>query len=118
MRSLDLYYLHFLDDRLGTKCLVYGIVVWEWVQTALVTNTGFAIDVYNFGSISSLTSYHSAWFSIVIMSAVVSAVVQSYFAWRIWVLGQSKILTGVIVFVRTDHYLPASNVTHSLKTYC
>ncbi|KAI0683983.1 hypothetical protein C8T65DRAFT_683473 [Cerioporus squamosus] len=33
------------------------------------------------------------------MTAAVSFVVQCFFAWRIWMLSRSKVLTGVVIFV-------------------
>ena len=65
----------------------------------LITQMAFDIDVYNFGDIKTLTSYNTSWFSVPIMSGVVSGIVQFYFAWRIWVLGRSIPLVFVIIFV-------------------
>ena len=65
----------------------------------LITQMAFDIDVYNFGDIKTLTSYNTSWFSVPIMSGVVSGVVQFYFAWRIWVLGRCIPLVVVIAFV-------------------
>ncbi|KAH9933651.1 uncharacterized protein BXZ73DRAFT_101034 [Epithele typhae] len=94
-----IYCLYFPDDHRWTKCLVAGVVIWEWIQTGLVTQTAFDIDVTHFGDISVLTAYGNTWFSVPVMSAVVSFVVQCYFAWRVWVLGKSKIAVGVILFL-------------------
>lgn len=96
----DIYQTCFPNDRISFKLLVWGVFIWEWVQLGLVTQTYFDIYVYNYGSIASLTSYHSTWFSVPIMSAIVSFAVQCFFAWRIWVLSLSRLLTGIIIFVR------------------
>ncbi|TFK80140.1 hypothetical protein K466DRAFT_605580 [Polyporus arcularius HHB13444] len=93
-----IYQTCFPNDRISFKLLVWGVFIWEWVQLGLVTQTYFDIYVYNYGSIASLTSYHSTWFSVPIMSAVVSFAVQCFFAWRIWVLSLSRLLTGIIIF--------------------
>ncbi|KAI0683610.1 hypothetical protein C8T65DRAFT_749440 [Cerioporus squamosus] len=81
------------------QLLVWGTFIWEWVQVGLITQNYFDIYVYDYGSIQSLTAYHNSWFSAPIMTAVVSFVVQCFFAWRIWMLSSSKVLTGVIVFL-------------------
>ncbi|KAI0749980.1 hypothetical protein C8Q80DRAFT_1232843 [Daedaleopsis nitida] len=94
-----IYYLYFPKDHLALKALVWGVFIWEWVQMGLVTQTAFDIDVYHYGDIGSLTAFHSTWFSVPVMSAVVSFVVQCYFAWRIWVLSRSRILVGAILFL-------------------
>lgn len=65
----------------------------------LVSQAAVDINVYHFGDIRSMTNYHNTWFSVVVMSAVVSCIVQWYFSWRIWILSRSKILVGVVVFV-------------------
>ena len=59
----------------------------------------FDVDVYHFGDIETLTSFNTSWFSVPVMSGVVSGVVQFYFAWRIWVLGRYIPLVVVIAFV-------------------
>lgn len=86
---------------------VYAMWIWEWVQTGLVTDFAFDNFVYGYGQPKELVAFHNTWFSVTIMCALLSAVVQCYFAYRIWVLGKSKVLTGAIVFVRTfDSPLP------------
>ncbi|KAH9849914.1 hypothetical protein C2E23DRAFT_887886 [Lenzites betulinus] len=97
--QIYIYYLMFPRDARGTKCLVYGVFVYEWVQTILITQTAFEIDVYDFGDVASLTAFHNAWFSVTIMCAFISAVVQGYFCWRIWVFSRSKLLVGTIMFL-------------------
>ena len=78
---------------------VYGMLIWEWVQTGLITDFAFENFVYGYGQRNVLVAFHNTWFSVTIMCAVLSAVVQCYFARRIWVLGRSKVLTGVVVSV-------------------
>ena len=82
---------------------MYGLLIYEWVQTGLATDAAFDNFVYNYGVPGELVQFHNTWFSVTIMCAFVSFVVQTFFAWRIWILGRSKILTGVILFVRTMH---------------
>ena len=78
---------------------VYGILVYEWVQTGLITDFAFDNFVYDYGQRTALTQFHNSWFSVTIMCSVISWVVQTFFAWRIWVLGRSRVLTGFILFV-------------------
>ena len=97
-----MYYTWFPEDRRLLKCLVWGSFVWEWVQVGLITQNYFEAFVYNYGKLESLTSYNNSWFSAPIMTGVVSFVVQCFFAWRIWMLSRSKVLTSVILFVRSS----------------
>ncbi|KAI0749992.1 hypothetical protein C8Q80DRAFT_1165165 [Daedaleopsis nitida] len=100
-----LYHTCFPRDSLSLKSLVYGILVYEWVQTGLATDFAFDNFVYGFGQRSALTAFHNTWFSVTIMCSVISAVVQCYFALRIWVLGRSRVLTGAVVFVSVSKFV-------------
>ena len=78
---------------------MFGLLVWEWVQTVLITDVAFDNFVYGYGNHDSLVAFHNTWFSVTIMSAIASAVIQGYFAWRILVVGRSTLLTVAIVAV-------------------
>ena len=78
---------------------MFGLLVWEWVQTGLITDVAFDNFVYGYGNHDSLVAFHNTWFSVTIMSAIASAVIQGYFAWRILVVGRSTLLTVAIVAV-------------------
>lgn len=82
---------------------MYGTVIFEWVQTGLLTNNAFAY-VENYGNLNDLVPNHYAWFSAAVMCASVSLVVQSFYAWRILHVGKSRLLVGAIVIVRRSHY--------------
>ena len=56
--------------------------------------------MYGYGNKAILVQYHNSWFSVTIMCAVISYIVQSFFAWRIWILGRPKFLMPIILFVR------------------
>ncbi|KAH9911987.1 uncharacterized protein B0H18DRAFT_961493 [Fomitopsis serialis] len=72
---------------LGLQTL-YFILVFEIVQTGLVTGVAFETFVYNYGDPMSLTRIYYAWFFVAVMCAIVSVSVQAFFAWRIWVLAK------------------------------
>jgi len=94
-----LYYLSFPRDRWSLKAFVYGVLIFEWIQTGLTTAAAFDQHVYNYGDVSRLFSLPYVWFCVPIMSAMISAVVQIFFAWRIYRLGKSIILPCIIVFI-------------------
>ena len=75
------------------------MLAFEWVQTGLVTGVAFDIFVYNYGDLDSLTKIYYAWFFVDVMCAIVSMAVQLFFAWRIYVLANSRIVAGVISLV-------------------
>lgn len=92
--------MNILVTALFTHCpSVYTVLVYEWVQTVLMTQNAFEINVYRYGDRTALTAYLNSWFSVTIMCAVISAVVQGYFCWRIYVLSRSKLMSGIIITV-------------------
>ena len=78
---------------------VYGVLVFEWVQTGLLTAASFNNYVYNYGNVDKLVSISNSWFSVSVMSATIALVVQLFYAWRIQRLSGSRVLSGMIVFV-------------------
>ena len=93
---------------------VYGILIYEWVQTGLITAVAFDNFVYGYGSLTALTAFHNSWFSVTVMSSIASSVVQCFFAWRIYIISRSKLLTGIIVTVRA--FLPRSSVDLPIRS--
>ena len=76
------------------------MLIYEWVQTGLITDFAFNNFVYKYGNPAVLVLFHNTWFSVSIMTAVVSCAVQCFFSWRIWILSRSKVLVGAILSVR------------------
>ncbi|KAJ3786295.1 hypothetical protein GGU11DRAFT_742567 [Lentinula aff. detonsa] len=92
-----LYYLGFPKDNLRLKALVYGLFIWDILQTALYTSTVFASLASGWGNLEALEALGLIWFDIPFMSGVASCVVQCFYAWRIYVLGKSIPLALFIV---------------------
>ncbi|KZT66438.1 hypothetical protein DAEQUDRAFT_813557 [Daedalea quercina L-15889] len=105
-----LYYTYFPNDRWSFKLMVYGIVIFEWVHTALVTSGLVTIYVYDFGDSEAPTGLHSSWFAVPIMCALVSMFVQIFFSWRIYMFSRSYWMAGAVVMIR--HFKAAEDVTH------
>ncbi|KAI1783603.1 hypothetical protein LXA43DRAFT_977057 [Ganoderma leucocontextum] len=91
------YYLLFPKDPASLRYLVYGMLVYEWIQTGLITQVAFDNFVYGYGDVATLTAFHNTWFSVTIMCSLTSGVVQCYFAYRTWILAHSVVITSVIV---------------------
>ncbi|KZT13224.1 uncharacterized protein LAESUDRAFT_719559 [Laetiporus sulphureus 93-53] len=92
-----LYYEYFPKDPWFLKCLAYGMLIYEWVQTGLLTGAAMSIYVYGYGDVKDLLEFHNTWFSATMMCGIISATVQIFFAWRIYKLSRSRVLAGVIV---------------------
>ncbi|PBK61333.1 hypothetical protein ARMSODRAFT_981678 [Armillaria solidipes] len=97
--QLYLYYLAFPKDRKFTKCLVYGIYIVEFVQTILFTHDAFAMFGYGFGDIKALTRMYFNWLTVPIMTAATASVGQGFYAYRIFILSQSRIIPILVICV-------------------
>jgi hypothetical protein len=65
-----LYYLAFPNDRAYIKCLVYGIYILEFIQSALIIENGFRIFVISFGDVEAVDQVETAWLSVPILTAI------------------------------------------------
>ncbi|KZT13225.1 uncharacterized protein LAESUDRAFT_669644 [Laetiporus sulphureus 93-53] len=108
-----LYYDYFPKDRWYLKCLgtkfrnvsvtahilfvAYGMLIFEWVQTGLLTETAMSIYVYGYDDVKDLLEFHNTWFSATMMCGIISATVQIFLAWRIYKLSTSRVVAGIIV---------------------
>lgn len=66
----DLYYLNFPKDSWRLKTLVYGLFIWDILQTALYTSTVFASLASGWGNVAALEGLGLIWFDIPFMSGV------------------------------------------------
>jgi len=51
------------------------------------------------GKPDQLLEYHLEWFDVPILAGTIASTVQIFFAWRVYILSQSRILAGVIILV-------------------
>jgi hypothetical protein len=66
--------------------VVYGVFFIETLQTALSGADLFYWFAAGFGNMDHLKNPHAAAFDVPMVSAVISTVVQFFFAYRVWVL--------------------------------
>ncbi|KAK0483077.1 hypothetical protein EDD18DRAFT_1362040 [Armillaria luteobubalina] len=97
--QLYLYYLAFPKDRRFVKILVYGIYIVEFVQTILVAHDAFAVFGYGFGDLEAPNEIHYSWFIVPIIDAVAAAVGQGFYAYRIFVLSRSRIVSAFVICI-------------------
>jgi len=65
-----LYYLAFPNDRAYIKCLVYGIYIFEFIQSVLIIENAFRIFVISFGDVEAIDQVETAWLSVPILTAI------------------------------------------------
>ncbi|KAJ7200002.1 hypothetical protein GGX14DRAFT_661026 [Mycena pura] len=97
--QLYLYYEAFPLDRLAIKVLVYTVYIIEFVQTMLMTYDAFGTFGYGYGDLSTVTNVHFDWLCIPIMGGIIGFLVQSFYAHRIYVFSESKVIPTFIVTV-------------------
>ncbi|KAJ3868173.1 hypothetical protein EV359DRAFT_77925 [Lentinula novae-zelandiae] len=94
-----IYYLNFPKDLKWHKVLVYIVYLLDWAQTCSASYDAFHWFVYGWGSIDALYDLYSTFLNVPILSSVIAAIVQAFFAWRIWRLTQSRIISILIVLL-------------------
>ncbi|KAF8886118.1 hypothetical protein BD779DRAFT_1673302 [Infundibulicybe gibba] len=94
-----LYYLAFPKDRLATKCLVFGLFLVETLQTSFVVHDAFDRFGSGFGNLAVFRNNQLEWLGVPIITGIVSCAVQTFFAYRIFILSKSKLLWSMICVI-------------------
>ncbi|KAF8073448.1 hypothetical protein FPV67DRAFT_1666214 [Lyophyllum atratum] len=88
-----IYYLNFPDDKLSTKCLgeapVYGTYLFEVAQTCLTGADVFYWFASGYGNMIHLGNVYISPLDTPFLCGIIAAVVQCFFAYRIWTLQRS-----------------------------
>jgi hypothetical protein len=72
-----------------------------------VINDSFQWVVYGWGVDNITKNTETNWLNVPVMSGIISIAVQIFFGWRIWILGNSLILAGIVstVFFKPLFYM-------------
>ncbi|KAK0226533.1 hypothetical protein IW262DRAFT_1294710 [Armillaria fumosa] len=105
--QLYLYYLAFPKDRQFIKSLVYGIYIVELAQTILVTRNAFAVFGYSFGDLEAPNKIEFSWFIVPMINAVAASLGQGFYAYRIFVLSRSRIVSAFVICVSLTSFVAA-----------
>ncbi|KAJ7463285.1 hypothetical protein FB451DRAFT_1494252 [Mycena latifolia] len=97
--ELYLYYKAFPKDRLALKCLVYGVYLVELAETIMITHDAFQMYGYGFADLEALTRMGIYWFDVPILGGLVSFIGQSFYAYRVKVLSNSRVIPVVILVI-------------------
>ncbi|KAF8970423.1 hypothetical protein BDZ97DRAFT_1652662, partial [Flammula alnicola] len=90
------YYLAFPKDRVVTRTLVYWVYLLEASQTILLMHDLFKTFALGFADLASLDEVNTLWFSVPILTGIVTFTCQSFYAYRISLLMQNKAVVCVI----------------------
>ncbi|ESK91210.1 hypothetical protein Moror_2930 [Moniliophthora roreri MCA 2997] len=94
-----IYYTAFPKDPKAFQYLVYGVYLVETMQTVMITYDAFQQFAYGFADPAALDRINLIWFDCCLIDGLVAFLVQTYFAYRIYTLSNSKALSGIIFFV-------------------
>ncbi|KAI0647273.1 hypothetical protein C8Q79DRAFT_617019 [Trametes meyenii] len=90
------YHLSFPDDPRPLKTFIYSLFVLECLQIVMATHDAFAVLGAGWGNYAALNSPQWLWFDTPVLSGIISASVQTFYAWRLYVLSGSPLL-GVFI---------------------
>ncbi|KLO19233.1 hypothetical protein SCHPADRAFT_952843 [Schizopora paradoxa] len=93
-----IYYISFPKDRLFAKCLVASVYILETIQTAMLGHDAFETLAKGFGNVVLLNSLQLEWLTVPVFTGVLSCVVQLFYAYRVALLSNSKLM-GLAVAV-------------------
>ncbi|KAJ7182055.1 hypothetical protein C8R46DRAFT_1069088 [Mycena filopes] len=123
--QLNTYYQNYPNDRLALKIFVYFVFFLDVVQTVLLTHHGWWWIITTWCEPQMFTQV--VWSAPVIpfMSGLISAVVQVFYAWRIWTLTRTSIMRAICVLIvlvrksfRTRFIVSRSFVADIIITMC
>ncbi|KAJ6582264.1 hypothetical protein B0H19DRAFT_1332337 [Mycena capillaripes] len=89
--QLYTYYQTFPTDKFFLRLLVNGTFLLDMVQTVISTHYGWFLVVTTWGNPAGFNIIPWSGSMIPVLCGVVSAVVQIFYAWRIWVLAPNRL---------------------------
>ncbi|KAI0087639.1 hypothetical protein BDY19DRAFT_907457 [Irpex rosettiformis] len=103
-------------DNIYIKVTVYGIFLLDILQSIIIAALGYYSLVTGWGRPSALGKLNWAFTSIPIVTGIIAAWVQGFYAWRIWVLSQWRVLPIFIILVALMQCCAAISITAASAT--
>ncbi|KAJ6546800.1 hypothetical protein B0H19DRAFT_1162534 [Mycena capillaripes] len=94
-----IYFSVFPKDRRWWKLLVIAIVFLEVVETFASLRDMVKIFGAGFGSMDAVDSVGWAWFSVPVMGSIIACVCQTFYGWRIYVIGHNPFVFALITLI-------------------
>ncbi|KAJ7451312.1 hypothetical protein FB451DRAFT_1284169 [Mycena latifolia] len=94
-----IYQANFQKDKWTLKALVFGVYLLDWAQTCSATYDAFQWFVYHWGDVPELFLRYTGFLNIPLLSSLIGAIVQIFYAWRIWAFSKSKLVFGLITIL-------------------
>ncbi|KAJ7485530.1 hypothetical protein FB451DRAFT_59231 [Mycena latifolia] len=93
------YNQNFPQDIKVIRVLVYTIFFLELVQTATTTHQAWWYLVTNWNQPSALLQFPWSFMTVPVMAGIIAAVVQLFYAWRIWTLSSHTIIRACVYLI-------------------
>ncbi|KAG7097847.1 hypothetical protein E1B28_005162 [Marasmius oreades] len=94
-----IYYNAFPNDRILVKAIVYGVYLVDTLQLFMITYEAFQSFVFGFGNPGSFEAINLLWFDCCIIDGLIASVVQLFYAYRLFLLSESKRIAGFIAVI-------------------
>ncbi|KAJ8087684.1 hypothetical protein PM082_006519 [Marasmius tenuissimus] len=94
-----IYYTAFPNDRLSFRALVYTVFIIDTIQTVMITYDVFQAFAYGYGDLDKLGRIGLFWFDLCFCDGIIAFLVQTFYAYRIRLLSDSKILLPGAIFI-------------------
>ncbi|KIM37283.1 hypothetical protein M413DRAFT_77301 [Hebeloma cylindrosporum] len=115
-----MYYLAFPTDPARNKFFVYSVFILEVTQTIIITQSAFHVFAAGYGNFAFFDGVELAWFSVPIITGVVAFIAQTFYAYRISILSQTRWVAGVIMglaFLQLGGSVASAVVLHDAKLF-
>ncbi|KAJ7665604.1 hypothetical protein B0H17DRAFT_1019282, partial [Mycena rosella] len=93
------YYQTFPTDQLSLRILVNALFILDVAQTITSTHFGWFFIITTWGNPADFNFVPWSASMIPILCGIVTAMVQMFYAWRIWVLAPSQFLKAVSALI-------------------
>ncbi|KAF9562871.1 hypothetical protein CPC08DRAFT_356615 [Agrocybe pediades] len=94
-----IYFLVFPNDAMSIRLLVFGIYILEVTQSLFLIHDMFHIFASGFGNLLIFDQVGTRWIGVTFLTGVVAFVAQTFYAYRLRIIAQSKILASVILLL-------------------
>jgi len=109
--QIYVYYINFPQDSKLIKTSVYTIFLLDVFQSICVAGFGWKNLCWGWGREEALLTLNWSLYGIPVVSGIVSAWVQTFYAWRIFKFARWKILPTFIILVALAQCAAATGVT-------
>ncbi|KAJ7499482.1 hypothetical protein FB451DRAFT_1205619 [Mycena latifolia] len=97
--QLYTYYQTFPTDMVILRILVYGLFLVDVAQTAILTHHGWFFIVTTWGDPAGFDVLPWTASMLPVLCGFVSATVQIFYSWRIWILSPNRFLRAVSILI-------------------